>query len=72
MSMKKVVSAALSGLGQLIVSTLLILVLGPWMALLAILALCYRGYRALDLWARWDSDAGYRARIEDKQNWRAR
>ena len=70
--MKKVVSVALSGLGQVIVSTLLILMLGPWMALLAILALGYRGYRALDLWARWDGDAEYRARIEDKQNWRAR
>ena len=63
MSVKKVVSAALSGLGQLIVSTLLILVLGPWMALLALIALCYRGYRAIDLWARWDGDAEYRARI---------
>ena len=70
--MKKVVSVALSGLGQVIVSTLLILMLGPWMALLAILALGYRGYRALDLWARWDGDAEYRARIEDKQKWRAR
>ena len=69
--MKKVVSVALSGLGQIIVSTLLILVLGPWMALLAIIALCYRGYRAIDLWANWDGDAEYRARIEDKQNWRA-
>ena len=69
--MKKVVSVALSGLGQIIVSTLLILVLGPWMALLAIIALSYRGYRALDLWSRWDGDAEYRARIEDKQKWRS-
>ena len=68
--MKKVVSVALSGLGQVIVSTLLILMLGPWMALLAILALVYRGYRAIDLWANWDGDAEYRASIEDKQKWR--
>ena len=68
--MKKVVSVALSGLGQVIVSTLLILMLGPWMALLAILALGYRGYRALDLWANWDGDAEYRASVEDKQKWR--
>ena len=70
--MKKVVSVALSGLGQVIVSTLLIIVLGPWMALLAILTLGYRGYRAIDLWARWDGDAEYRASVEDKQKWRAR
>ena len=70
--MKKVVSAALSGLGQAIASTLLILVLGPWMALLAILTLCYRGYRALDLWSRWDGDAEVRARIEANQKWRSR
>ena len=70
--MKKVVSVALSGIGQVAVSMLLILMLGPWMALLAILALGYRGYRALDLWARWDGDAEYRTRIEDKQKWRSR
>ena len=70
--MKKVVSVALSGLGQVIVSTLLILVLGPWMALLAILTLCYRGYRAIDLWARWDGDAEYRTRIEANQRWKTR
>ena len=70
--MKKVVSVALSGLGQVAVSTLLILVLGPWMALLAILTLGYRGYRDLDLWANLDGDAEYSASVEDKQKWRAR
>ena len=70
--MKKVVSVALSGLGQIIVSTLLIIVLGPWMALLAILTLLYRGYRAIDLWACWDGDAEVRARIEANKKWRAR
>ena len=71
MSMKKVVSVAFSGLGQVIVSTLMILMLGPWMALLAILTLCYRGYRAIDLWANWDGDAEYRASVEDIQRWKA-